>query len=345
MLLPVLLLLQTATVTLPRATVEFSEPFTGITSVRELADGRVFVVDAREAAVHLVDLTRGTATLVGRQGAGPGEYQAPSRVLPLRGDSTLLTDTGLRRGIVLSPDGRAGAGLLSGQLLAAAPSGARAPSAIDLRGRLYFTGPALDVSSGTPTPLDSVPLLRYDPAGGRLDTVTSIMVAKRYMKVEQANGKIRSVSLRVVPLMAHDDWTLLADGRVAVVRTGDYHLDIVAADRRTIRGLPIPYTPVPVTDADRKSFPAWAQLPRVKPPFDGPSTFAAPDERIWVRRTSAAGDSIPHYDVLDLSGRLVAQVSLQARTRVAGVGRGAVYVVRRDEDDLEYLGRIALPRL
>jgi hypothetical protein len=93
---------------LPRATVELSEPFTGIRSVRELADGRVFVVDGREAEVRLVDLARGTAILVGRQGAGPGEYKAPQHLLPLPGDSTLLTDTGLRRSIVLTPDGRAG---------------------------------------------------------------------------------------------------------------------------------------------------------------------------------------------------------------------------------------------
>jgi hypothetical protein len=174
---------------------------------------------------------------------------------------------------------------------------------MDSRGRLYFLGSAVSVSSDSPTPLDSVPLLRYDPAGEALDTLATLMVAKLDMKVEQVGGKIRSVSLRRVPLMAHDDWTLLADDRVAVVRTGEYRLDIVGTGRRLVRGSRIPYTPIPVNDLDRKAAPAWAQLPKVKPPFDGPSTLASSDRRIWIRRTAAAGDSIPHYDVLDLAGR------------------------------------------
>ena len=60
----------------------------------ELRDGRVLVVDSRDAMVKLVDLARGTATQVGRQGAGPREYQGPSllqgSLAELRADSEAL---------------------------------------------------------------------------------------------------------------------------------------------------------------------------------------------------------------------------------------------------------------
>lgn len=42
-------------------------------------------------------------------------------------------------------------------------------------------------------------------------------------------------------------------------------------------------------------------------------------------------------------GRLVLKVRLQPRSRVIGFGKGSVYVVRRDDEDLEYLERYRLP--
>ena len=77
----------------------------------------------------------------------------------------------------------------------------------------------------------------------------------------------------------------------------------------------------------------------------GPSTLAAPDGKAWVRRTNAAADSAGRYDVLDQSGRLIARVALPLRTRIVGFGREWIYLVLTDEDDLEYLGRVPLPRL
>lgn len=103
------------------------------------------------------------------------------------------------------------------------------------------------------------------------------------------------------------------------------------------------YDPGYVVDADRKG--TIDELPKFKPPFDGPSTFAAPDGMGWVRRTTAAADSIGRYDVLDQSGRLAGRVSLGYRARLVGFGRSSVYVVRRDSDDLEYVGRTGLPKI
>ena len=70
---------------------EFPEPFTQVTGLRELKDGRLVVIDSRDKIVELVDFKAGNATKVGREGSGPGEYAFPMRLVPLGGDSSACT--------------------------------------------------------------------------------------------------------------------------------------------------------------------------------------------------------------------------------------------------------------
>jgi len=329
------------------AQIEFSEGLTSIGSIRELRDGRVLVVDTRDAAVKLVDFARGTATPVGRQGAGPGEYRGPTLLLPLNGDTTLLVDRRQQRSIVILPGGVAGEVFLAGKDLVDAPTQARTPAATDGRGRIYFAGSSVGPNALPDSePLDSVPIIRYDPATGRLDSLALVKVPKRDTDVQRVNGKITQVSVFVVPLRPHDDWTVLPDGTVLIVRTAPYRLDAAHAGGRLTQGAGIPNTPVLVTAAERKAATRFGVgFPRIKPPFDGPRTELAPDQRLWIRRTTAYTDSTARYDVIDFAGKLVARVALPPRTELAGFGRNVLYTVRRYEDDLEYLGRLPLPRI
>jgi hypothetical protein len=85
-----------------------------------------------------------------------------------------------------------------------------------------------------------------------------------------------------------------------------------------------------------------------KPPFvagpgGGGSVLVSPEGEVWVLRTRPAGDKIPVYDVFDGSGGLAKKVSLKPNSRVAGFGKGVVYVVRTDDDDLQYLQRYTRP--
>jgi hypothetical protein len=64
---------------------------------------------------------------------------------------------------------------------------------------------------------------------------------------------------------------------------------------------------------------------------------------VWVLRTRPASDKIPSYDVFDRTGALVKKVALAPNHRVVGFGKGAVYVARSDEDDLQYLQKYAKP--
>jgi hypothetical protein len=119
--------------------VEFGEPFSDITAIRELRDGRVIVLDSRELSIKLVDFKRGTSEQIGRNGAGPGEYQWPQRVFALPVDSSAILDGPSRSLLVVTPSGRMSGsfdprGALAQDRVAAflAP-----PSATDAQGRMY----------------------------------------------------------------------------------------------------------------------------------------------------------------------------------------------------------------
>jgi hypothetical protein len=67
----------------------------------------------------------------------------------------------------------------------------------------------------------------------------------------------------------------------------------------------------------------------------------APDGMLWVRRVVAAG-APQTFDLIDPTGRVVQQVVLEKRSKLLGFGKSSVYVLRVDEDDLQYVQRYAL---
>lgn len=84
--------------------------------------------------------------------------------------------------------------------------------------------------------------------------------------------------------------------------------------------------------------PSW---PKVRPPFAG--ARAAPDGRLWVARTMADYDAVMEYDVLAPGGRLERPVRTPKGVSLIGFGKGVLYVVRKDADELHYLQRYRYP--
>jgi hypothetical protein len=135
----------------------------------------------------------------------------------------------------------------------------------------------------------------------------------------------------------------------------------------------IPVTPIKVTEAEKRAYldrqrrtppvamtfggPRGAAAPRVAPPgaedLQFPETLPAfsgrdavlvtPEGEVWVSRLRSARDNTPRYDVFDGQGNRVGEVTLRPDSRVVGFGKGTVYVVRSDEDDLQYLERYSRP--
>ena len=85
-----------------------------------------------------------------------------------------------------------------------------------------------------------------------------------------------------------------------------------------------------------------AEFPAFMPPFVWWETLARPNGELWVLRSRKASENAI-YDVFNAAGTMIGRVSLPSKTRLVGFGNGTIYVVRRDDDDLEYLQRYKLP--
>lgn len=251
--------------------------------------------------------------------------------------------------------------------------GMTSPRATDLKGYLYFEGSPITFGPNGPVSSDSAPVMRYDRKTYKYDTLTFVTLPKNNASVQStSSGGNQNVSVRMgmpTPFPARDAWTVLPNGTVVVARVKDYHLDVLVPNKALTRGPAVPFTAVKVGAAEKAEYrqsqvtnapvaimrtnengrvqtntstpPAEEpkEWPATKPPFAG-QILAAPNGEVWVARSRPASDLIPTYDVFSSAGKLTRRVALPKNTRVVGFGNaGAIYTVRTDEDDLQYLQR------
>ena len=356
-------------VALGRAEAELPDPFDNVTAVRELSDGRVIVADRFAKTVTLADFRAGTATAIGREGQGPGEYAFPAGLVALPGDTTLLVDPGQRRFLVIGP-GATPAGLLSfpGNM-----TGLLRVRGSDRQGRIYLQGNELSGLQPGATLPDSVPVLRWDRARGRIDTLGRVKIPS-IQSAASGSANARSFVMRVQPFSPQDDWSVGADGQVGVARVGSYHVEWWMPAGQKVNGPAVVYQKVAVSQADKDRFKAASGNPRggfrmtveggagrpgnaapppppslsepdwpqFKPPFRDGTSQVAPDGSLWVQRYGAA-DAPLMYDVFDGSGRLARQVVMPKGARLVGFGARGIYVATTTEDELETLARYPRP--
>lgn len=355
--------------TLAKPDAEFPEPFTRVASVRELPGGKVLVSDTQDKIVQMVDLTSGRATKIGREGQGPGEYALPATLFPLPGNQTWLYDLLGRRFLPIDPTGK-----IADPVPLPSVSGAGGPSLIligrtqgyDAKGRIYFQAPPFNPSNPNAPPADSVAILRWDRTHPTMDTVAWIVGPKAQVVGGGGGRSFRMTVGAGKAFSPQEAWGVAPDGAVARVFPSPYRVVWYPPAGVPTVGPAVPYTPLRVTQADKdeviaqrkrlggavvafrnggRTAPQNIQLPdpefeETKPPFTGQSAVSvSPQGEVWVERTQPAGAKNPVYDVFDRSGRLTRKVTLNPRSRLVGFGPGTVFVVRQDEDELEYLQR------
>lgn len=363
---------QVPTRALTRADAEYAEPFDQIYALRELSDGRLLVTDLGPKAVLLVDFRQGTPVTVGRNGQGPGEYQFPGDLLPFRGDSALLVDRVSRRLLVVSPDGKVGRSIPYPEGVGGVPDtrGADGKGRVYLQASPFGGGPGrFEIGGALP---DTVPLLRWDMASGKVDTIARVKVQSVKVQTSGTQNN-RTVMVRSQPFAETDDWAVLADGRVAIARVGNFHMELAGAGA-PVSGAQVPYERLKVGAADKDAYLATMRSsrnritvtagggggggasssrqqsppevtaadfdwPEYKPPFAARGLQATPEGDLWLVRSTSARDSTPVVDVFNGQGVRTGRVTLPLGRRVVGVGRGVVYAVRTDEDGLQWLER------
>jgi hypothetical protein len=350
----------------------FPTPFSYLSGLRELPDGRLLVADPLAQVVLRVDLTTGLADTLGRAGGGPQEYRQPDEVFPLPGDSTLLVDLGNGQLSIIGPDGTFFAGMPIARPSESGRLEVMLPRFVDQEGRIYFSGGG---GAGPEGPADSLAVARYDRSTGAYDTVATVWRPR-----PQVSRSGASVRMMPVMMQGRDDWAVGLDGRVAVVRANGYSVEWHLPDGRSVSGPSNSFEALAIGDADKEAAleerssagltimmaanqggvtnmrmsrggPSGGEEPRTEdfqwaksfPPFRSGRTLVSPEGDAWVERYLPAG-SHPRMDVFGADGVRKGFVELPARRQVIGFGAAgdgglAAYLVRTDDVGLKWLER------
>lgn len=349
----------------PQATL--ANPFTSVSAVRELSATKAVVVDNQDKAIVVADFAKNRVDSVGRHGGGPGEYQMPVGAFGGPAGVTWVPDPMLGRVHVVSPEGK-----IKDAIALDASGGMMFPRGADAAGRFYSLGQPSFNRSGSGQ-VDSLPLVRWDPASKRMDTLA--WLPQGGTATVSSTGNSRSFSMRIMPFSPVVAWGAFADGRVAIAHPDPYRIDIVDARGQLHKGPVNPFTPVRIGAKERAATreamknskpmvivrgnggnvappPGALQsqelkdedFPPTMPPFQGSSLLIDPTGLVWVLRNRPADDPTPAYDLFDGTGRMVGKATLKPHSTVVGFGQGMIYVARQNpDDDLVYLEKYVRP--
>jgi hypothetical protein len=257
---------------LTKADAEFADPFTQISAIRELKNGRVLVVDPRDKVVQLVDMAAGSATKVGREGQGPGEYSLPMALVALPGDSSGIFDPLNQRYLLVDATGKAG-GFLSTRAeddddqrdanRAGGGGGGRTmfrmggvsmtpPRGTDRSGNIYVSGSPFRMGPDGPAAMDSAPLQRFNRAKKSYETIAHIKLPKNNAQISGGAGRAEVRIGGANPFAARDEWAVAPDGRIAIVHADQYRVEWIAPNGQRTLGPVTQYNKTKLSDKHKK---------------------------------------------------------------------------------------------
>lgn len=364
-----------------------------------LRDGRVLVNDRIGRRVILFDSTLAhprvvadtTATTANAYGSRIGS------LIRFRGDSALLIDASSLSMSVIEPHGS-----IARVMAIPRPSDAQEIgnlAGIDNAGRLvYFNGlgslqgfvmlgPGDAVfANGKPTALarfnahtDSAWLVRVDLGSRVLDTATMLRIPKLDRKLTtDEHGGLTSIVTTYDPLPIIDEWTVMNDGTLAVVRGRDYHIDWLDGTGKWSSSPKLPFDWQKVDDAQKQKLidstvaryqqqndeimrggrsgsgprPNFAPmiagraaldsmasyLPAFRNGPDGAPVSADAEGNVWIRTTTVV-EGRPVYDVVNRRGEMIDRIQLPAERVIAGFGPGVVYLAMKDTNGAVHMER------
>ena len=228
-------------------------------AVRQLPNGTLLVNDTQRRQLLLFDRSLTTVTIIADSAGGAkNSYGAGAGgIIPYVSDSTLLVDPAGLSMFVIDPAGKIArvASVPRSQDAAALGTNTTTSPGLDAKGRLVYRGISrvTQVTNGGLTIAqfpDSVDIDRVDLATRRVDTAAFFKISKTNMIVTQTEKGV-SVGAEINPVQTIDDWAVLADGSIAIVRGLDYHVDVVHPDGALTSAAKIPFDWRPLSDDEK----------------------------------------------------------------------------------------------
>ena len=320
-----------------------------VSAARELADGRVLITDAKTPALLILDPRTGATSPLGSLGPGPNQYVTPGGLYGGPDGTTLLLDRGQTRTMTISATGEfKGTKSIAEHGKSGSSDEDIDQQRIDARGFAYF----LDNPFGRKlagTDKREASIVRFEPVTQRKETVATVQLPEMRTITD---GPMTFG--RVVVGSPADGWGVAPDGRVAVVRAAPYRVEWYGTDGKVAGGPPVPFDPLPITEADKQAHAAArrgaggsvsassssgatmdankipTEFAATKPPFTPADVIVSPDSRVWVMRTRPLATQEILYDVFDRAGRRIDRIELPAGSRIVGFGPSSIYVRHND---------------
>ena len=330
--------------------------FGQLSNVVELDSGRVMFADTRDKLFLAAAFGSGKVDTLGKRvealqaDAAPGEYKFPGWVARLAGDTVALVDFSALRTTLWNEQGR------PLRVLPIVNVGGTAPVLVyDTMGHGYKIDykAMLQAEPGQTRRPDSVPVLRIELGGGKVDTVARLSAPEFG---EAMFGEQKQQAAKV--FAPNDFFGVLANGTAWVARGRDNRVDWRAPDGTWRRGKSRKYTRQPVTQADKdrvlaqvreqgkqygmpQDLPIQYPFAETKPPFD--FALGRPNGEVWLQRPRAREDAALVYDVYNGQGAWQREVSFPAGASLAGFGEsGAIYASLKNEDGTKTVARYRL---
>jgi len=234
-----------------------------VAAVRQLPDGKILVNDVQSRQLLLLDHSLANVSVVADSTSGGASSYGirPGGIIPYLGDSTLFVDPAGLSMFVIDPTGKIArvGSVPRSQDAASLGSNLQGSPALDSKGRIVYRGgfgrlmPPPGAARGPmafPEIPDSAALVRVDLGTRKLDTAAFFKTPKIKMNVTQTErGMMMTNEINPLPIV--DDWAVLADGSVAIVRGQDYHVDFVNPDGSLTVSPKIPFDWQRLSDEDK----------------------------------------------------------------------------------------------
>ncbi len=359
-------------------------------AIRALSTGKVLVNDIVRHRVVLFDESLKSYRVVMDSASNGGANAAVPVSLPsaqlisYTGDSTLYVDMSSMSLLVLDPTGKVAhvmalpkprdAFFLGGGIVFGTP-------VMDAKGRLVYRGvivnlPKLPEPGAAPTfsmpeQPDSAPIVRADFDTRKVDTLITMKVLKPG-SMNMVTDKEGNMTMKITmnPVDTGDEWAMITDGSIAIVRAHDYHIDWLDRDgtRRSTAKMPFDWKRltderkqfmvdsirpelekqlaattanlpmIPTANGMRKLKIAFDFLPPEKmadyEPSVSPGAVRADlENNVWIlpRTAAVTGSGGVVYDVVNRNGEVTERVQLPKGRALAGFGAGGVvYLLNTD---------------
>lgn len=371
-----------AEVEFPKTAAVLKESLKSVRYVHELKDGRVFLLDAGAQKLVVADFASGKVEERMSDGSDEKDFRAIGGIWGWPGDSVIALDAGTSRMLMFGPDGQFAHVLRFGPPPAAGAENApmRGPRLPAIRALVGTESAVAAISPprppAPPSPTSApvrVPyaVVRFSLRRPRLDTLAQLMPPQAPRNPAQPGAGVNlsgtfTVFVSTAPLQSVDNWAVLSDGTVGVIRAATYRIEWFAPDGTKSSSEPIPFAPIAVTSGDRKkvmedykvigdaalaalpsrtsilavAYDEPASWPTTHPPFRGDITpLVDSRDRMWLATRCAKDEQALCYDVIGRDGTRVTRYHLPPKLRVVGFGKDVVYTINEQKSDKDVLQR------